>query len=371
MQTFWFKNLALLSRRYASLIVMSCLGCATTSPTTDKAMNDTIISRFSMTNPLVQTMGRTEPLADGSVRFAYPGVTTRFNVSGKAFWLQARSTSDQSYLEIIVDNTEPQVIQLSSQSQRIPLVFETPSPHQVAIIHRGETWHGVVTLEHIEIADGGLLDPSPLPHKRMLILGDSVTCGEAIERTADCKKTTRWWNPRLSYGMLTAAALDAQVNLVCYGGRGLVRSWNGRTDELNLPDYAELTIADPASPVAWDHGNYTPDLILSAIGTNDFSQGIPDREDYVSTYVALIKRLFELYPKTHIVLTEGAILSGEKKAALTAYLTEVQQRVASPQLNLVTSNHYPGDACDAHPTKAQHAAMAKDLAPHLKRIMHW
>lgn len=371
MQTFGLKNPTLLNKLCAGLIILSCFGCAATPPIVDKSMNDTIISRFSMTNPLVQTMGRTESRADGSLRFAYPGVTIRFNVTGKAFWLQARSTSDQSHLEIIVDDREPQIIQLSKQSQRIPLIIETPSPHQVTIIHRGETWHGGVTLEHIEIAGGDLLGPSPQPQKRMLILGDSVTCGEAIERTADCKKNTRWWNPRLSYGMLTAAALEAQVNLVCYGGRGLVRSWNGRTDELNLPDYAELTIADPTSPVMWDHGNYTPDLILSAIGTNDFSQGIPDRENYVSTYVAFIQRLLELHPRAHIVLTEGAILSGEKKAALTLYLTEVKQRIASSQLHLVPSNHYPGDACDAHPTKAQHEAMAKDLAPQLKRIMHW
>ena len=260
MQTFGLKNPALLNKLCAGLIILSCFGCAATPPIVDKSMNDTIISRFSMTNPLVQTMGRTESWADGSLRFAYPGVTIRFIVTGKAFW---------------------------------------------------------------------------------------------------------------SYGMLTAAALEAQVNLVCYGGRGLVRSWNGRTDELNLPDYAELTIADPTSPVMWDHGNYTPDLILSAIGTNDFSQGIPDRENYVSTYVALIKRLLELHPRAHIVLTAGAILSGEKKAALTLYLTEVKQRIASSQLHLVPSNHYPGDACDAHPTKAQHEAMAKDLAPQLKRIMHW
>src|SRR5690606_40119588 len=58
-----------------------------------------------------------------------------------------------------------------------------------------------------------------------------ISCGEAIERTAECKKDTSWWNPRRSYGMLAAQALDAQVHLVCFGGRGLIRSWNGKTDE--------------------------------------------------------------------------------------------------------------------------------------------
>lgn len=355
-------------------MILLCLGCTATPPGVEKFMNNTVISRFAITDTRIQTMGRTEHLTDGGIRFSYPGVTTRFIANGKMLWLQARSTSEQSHLEIIVDDNAPRVILLTQQSQRIPLLIKTQStasPHQVTIIHRGETWHGTVTLEHIEVTDGDLLDPPRQPQKRMLILGDSVTCGEAIERTADCKKDTRWWNPRLSYGMLTAAALDAQVHLVCYGGRGLVRSWNGRTDELNLPDYLELAIADQTSPVTWDHRQYTPDLILSAIGTNDFSQGIPEREHYVATYVTLIKRLLELHPQAHIVLTEGAILKDEKKAALTEYLTEVQRRIANPQVHLLSSNHYPGDSCDAHPTKEQHAAMAKDLAPLLKQLMQW
>src|SRR5690606_12198664 len=109
--------------------------------------------------------------------------------------------------------------------------------------------------------------------------------------------------------MLTAKALDAQVHLVCFGGRGLIRSWNGKTDEQNLPDYFEYAIADAHNPVAWDHSRYSPDLILSAIGTNDFSQGIPDREDYINAYTKLAYRLLDVHPQAKIVLTEGAILA--------------------------------------------------------------
>lgn len=351
--------------------VLISFGCATPSEPRNITMNDAVFSRISLTDSRLYLMGRTEALPDGGVRFGYPGVTTRLAFYGKGLWLQAHSTSDQSHLEVIVDDGEPRVVQLSAQSQRITLLDQAAAAeHQVTIIHRGETWHGVVTLEHLEIS-GELLDPQPLPTRKILVLGDSVTCGEAIERTTDCQKNSRWWNPRLSYGMLTAAALDAQVHLVCYGGRGLVRSWNGRTDELNLPDYAELAIADQAAPVTWDHATYHPDLILSAIGTNDFSLDIPERENYIAAYVALVERLLELHPQAQIALTEGAILDGEKKAALTQYLQETQHQLNNARVHLVPSNHYPGDSCDAHPTKAQHSAMASDLTPHLKQIMGW
>lgn len=327
------------------------------------------VSTFTASDSRIAIMGRTEQTANGNLRFAYPGVTLTFNAVARSATLMAQSTSEQSYLEIIVDDQAPQAIKLSRHMEPITLFSSGDrNEHRVEVIHRSETWHGVVTIGALEMSDGELLAPSALPKKRLLILGDSVTCGEAIERQAGCEKNTSWWNPRLSYGMLTAKALDAQVQLVCYGGRGLVRSWNGKTDDLNLPDFFELAVADPQAPVAWDHSRYTPDVILSAIGTNDFSQGIPERETYVATYVKLVQRLRDLHPQAQIALTEGAILNGEKKAALQEYLAATAQRLNDPHVLILPSNYYPGDACDAHPTREQHADMANDLTPLLQRL---
>lgn len=342
------------------------LGCG------DKAGNSTAFRNpqameqahliISASDPRIAVMGRTETLENGRVRFAYPGVTLKFTAEGRSGFLLASSSTSQSYLDIILDGGKPRAVKLTTSVQPIPLFSgEEREKHTVEIIHRSETWHGVVTVQSVELSDGELLAAPRLPTQRLLILGDSVTCGEAIERTSECKKDTSWWNLRLSYGMLAAKALDAQVHLVCFGGRGLIRSWNGKTDEQNLPDYFELAIADAQNPIPWDHDRYSPDTILSAIGTNDFSEGIPDRETYVNAYVKLIHRLFEVHPQARIALTEGAILSGDKKAALSEYLAETVRRIDHPYVYVIPSAHYPGDDCDAHPTKAQHAAMAEDL----------
>lgn len=355
-------------------VAAGLLGCGSTDTTaTTRFIEQPLepaVKSVSANDPRITVMGRSQTLDNGSVRFAYPGVTLSFNLVGRQAALIAHSSSSQSYIEVIVDNGAPRKILLPNSSQKISL-FENESvaQHSVKIIHSSETWHGIVTVSSLEITDGELQKPSPLAPKRLMILGDSVTCGEVIDRTSDCKKNTSWSNPRLSYGMLTANALNAEVNLVCYGGRGLIRSWNGKTDEHNLPDFFDLSIADAQAPVTWDHTRYSPDLILSAIGTNDFSQGIPEREAYVSTYVSLIKKILTLHPQAQLALTEGAILNGDHKAALTEYLTETAVRVNDPRLHLVPSNYYPGDACDAHPTKEQHAAMAKDLVPYLEPLL--
>ena len=319
----------------------------------------------------VATMGRTEKASDGSIRFSYPGVSLWVNFEGKSLAMDVQSSGDQSYLEIIVDAGEPKVVKLSSSVISLRLVSEAVAKkHSVEIIHRSETWHGVIRLKQFT-TDGKFLAPPRLPKRKMLVLGDSVTCGEAIDRLEGEKKNTRWWNPRLSYGMLAAQALNAQVQLVCMGGHGLIRTWDGKTNELNLPDYYQLTIPDQANPVKWDQHHYEPDVIVSAIGTNDFSKDIPDRETYVNTYVKFVSTLLSDHKHAQVVLTEGAILSGEKKAALIDYIAETVKRINNKRLHIATSTHYPGDNIDAHPTKAQHAAMAKDLVPQLKAIMGW
>lgn len=319
----------------------------------------------------IAIMGRTHTNEDNSLSFGYPGVTLSLEVIGSALTMDARSTSDNSYLDVIVDQ-QARVVRLSSKTQTIEL-FKAASPgrHKVEIVHRSETWHGQVSINQFTLTGDKFLAAPKLPKRKILLLGDSVTCGEALDRVAGEAKNTRWWNARHSYGMLTANKLNAQIQLVCYGGRGLIRSWNGKTDELNLPDFYPLAIADQQHPISWKKSGYTPDLIVSAIGTNDFSQGIPEHEAYVAAYVKLIQQLLADYPHAKIAVTEGAILNGEAKTTMIQYLTETLNRVNNPKVYRVLSNHYPGNTQDAHPTDEQHSDMANDLAPQLRAIMGW
>lgn len=329
------------------------------------------VNSMTATDSQVTTLGRIAKNTDGSALFAFPGVSFFINFEGKKLSLDALSSGGQSYIEAIVDHGVPKVIKLSANEEPIILVQEaTSKKHSVEIIHRSETWHGTVTFKKFT-TDGKFTSAPALPKRKMLVLGDSVTCSEAIDRVDGAKKDTSWWNPRLSYGMLTAKALNAQVNLVCMGGRGLVRSWNGKTDEHNLPDFYQFTVATDKDPLKWDYTQYDPDLIVSAIGTNDFSSGIPDRETYVNTYIKFLLTLLSNHKHAQIALMEGSILDGDKKAALIDYLHEVAKRVDDKRVHVVKSIHYPGDKTDGHPTKEQHAAMAKDLIPQIKAIMKW
>jgi hypothetical protein len=104
---------------------------------------------------------------------------------------------------------------------------------------------------------------------------------------------------------------------------------------------------------------------------------LPEREEYVTAYVAFVKRIRASYPDCQVLLTEGAMVNDEadpnrpQKRILREYLAETARRVADARVRVIESRHYPGDRCDAHPTGEQHRAMARDLAEEVRRVMGW
>jgi lysophospholipase L1-like esterase len=323
----------------------------------------------------VTRMGRTVAEPDGTVRFGYSGVTLSVAVQGSRLSMEAAGGGANSVVDVIVDGGAPSTLHLDPQQRTYELLKDAgPGAHRIQVVHRTETWLGVTAIARFS-TDGKIVAAPALPSRKLLVLGDSVTCGAGMERPsgpdASDKGKPSWWNAGVSYGMLLGQALHAQVQLVCYGGRGLVRSYNNRTDEYQLPAFYELAIPDAAHPVKWKQADYQPDLILVAIGTNDFTQGIPERGSYVDAYVAFVHTLLRDHPHAQIALTEGAILDGEKKAALTDYIKATVARVSDTRVRALSSEHHPGDSADAHPTTPQHAEMARELAPQLQSLMGW
>lgn len=321
-------------------------------------------------DPHIARMGRTAIAPDGAVRFGYPGVSFYLNFEGSRLSVDADASGGNSYLDVIVDGVARKV-RLAAGKQTVVLVDGAAAGrHAVEIVHRSETWHGTAAL--LRFDTDGAWGPAPqLPERKMLVLGDSVTCGEAIDRVPGARKEPAWWNARASYGMLMARELRAQVQLVCYGGRGLIRSWDNKTEDYNLPDYYRLAVADKEAPAQWDQRDYQPDVILSAIGTNDFNPGIPDRERYVAAYVRFVRTLLKDHPQARIVLTEGGLLTGDKRRELVEYIAETVKRVGDARVAAIASRPYPGDADDGHPTREQTVGIANDLLPQVRAIMGW
>ena len=337
---------------------------------------------ISPSDPRIGVMGRVDRSSGDTLRFGYPGVTLRVRFQGPSLSLRLSCSTSNSHLAVRVDNREPRVLRLRNGESEVTLAEGlSDAPHTVELSHRTETWIGIVTVRGFILRAGSQLLPAdPWPARRLLLIGDSVTCGEDIDRRSDCSKDASSWDAPLSYGMLLARALGAQCHLVCYGGRGLVRDWQGNAAALNAPQFFELAVAEAAPHVNWNHASYQPDAVIVSLGTNDFNLALgalPDRERFVSAYLAFVNRIRSRYPNAYVLLTEGAMVNDladparPQKSRLRSYLAETVQRLADPHVLAIASEYYPGDACDPHPTRDQHAAIARDLEPVVRRTLGW
>ncbi len=341
---------------------------------------------ISPDDPQLQIMGRSTLNPEGQRIFGYPGVTLNLTTLAKQVQVTLEAQNGDTYLDLLIDGQFIRTLHIE-QSKHIFTLFEAPEPeqHLISLVNRSETWHGITAVHGFRLRQGRLLPSPPLPERKLLVLGDSIACGEGIDRMpiieagAPCEKNKSMWNPRYSFGVLLGNKLNAQTQLVCYGGRGLVRSWDGRKDQQNLPDFYPLAIADGSKRYPWDQSKFNADLILVAIGTNDFSTSagpLPNQKNYINTYSEFVRTLLKDHPDAQIVLTEGALLTDEgqesrPKTRLQNDLYATQKRVKSDRVHVVPSRPYAGDTCDAHPTREGHAQTADDFELPLRNITGW
>jgi lysophospholipase L1-like esterase len=314
--------------------------------------------------------GRLAELKD-RLRAGFPGVTLHAKWQGPRLLLHTAGTSDTVYLDIIVDEGAPRTVRLSRERQVVEVYSGPGGAHHVEIRRRGESWQGQWDLFDVEAPDGRWLAPPILPARKLMFIGDSITCGEAADvRREEIHNDIALANAYLSFGKVLARHLNAQCHLIAAGGRGLMRDWEGINDDTTAPRFYERASLDEA--LNWDHRRYVPDAIGICLGTNDFSSGIPDERVFISTLVAFVEKVRRDAPNAGIVLIDSPILTDEgtpKRSALRAYLDGAARRLADPRVVRAAVAHYPGRPVNAHPVAEEHAAIAQELEPAFSRLL--
>jgi lysophospholipase L1-like esterase len=328
----------------------------------------------------IQLIGRIDDRNPLKPRLAYPGTEIRLRLHGATLRLSISSDSDKSALTVVVDHGAPRLQLLHAGSNDLTLsAVPAEGDHTFEIIKRTETWQGILTFESISLPEDAVLLPPPMrPARKLMFVGDSVTCGAGVNNNATCKPDAE--NPANdvynSYGLLLGRRLDAETQLVCYGGRGLVRDYRGLTiadNVLNAPQFLSLAVPSdaPEGRIAWDATRFQPDAIFFSLGTNDFSlqKTKPlDEPKWIDAYVSLLRSARALYPKAKFLVTEGAIVTDP---LLRSMLQKAVAESADPLVSYVPSQHYPGNGCNGHPTAAQHLQMTDDLEPIFRAQLGW
>jgi hypothetical protein len=261
------------------------------------------------------------------------------------------------------------VLRLGMAGGPIELVGNAaPGRHTVELVHRTETWLGAPEIRGF-VTDGILLPPrrrrrvncwcwaTPSPAAPIW----NARPATRTTRVVECAPVLRHaggdvrWTPRCSWCATAGAAW-------CAAG----------TDAPTSCQLPPSTAGDrrgrrPYS-IKWKQADYDPDLILVAIGTNDFTQGIPERAAYVAAYESL-----RAHAAARACAGAGRADRGrdpewrKEGGADGLYERGRPEQRQRRRVHYLPSLHHPGDALDAHPTTAQHAAMARELAPPLRR----
>lgn len=332
----------------------------------------------SANNPAILYEGRYAADASGAVRLGFPGVAIHLKFSGGALTLRADASDDDLYFDVSLDGGEPSLLALhKGPGDYLVAQSERAAEHTLVLTRRNESWQGTISIREFVLSAGGELRPAPeLPKRKLMFIGDSVTSGEltAYETGRDTRAKINS-NARLSYGMVLARRLGAQCQLVSYGGRGIIRDWQGIRTTRNASQFYELALPDdPAAP--WDHSRYVPDAIGIQLGTNDFSQGIPDQGEFVNAYVQFIKKIRHDAPNATIVVMDSPMVDddagrGPRRSALHFYLEQIVAGSGDKKVMLASLRHYPGVPGNTHPTGQEHEAIAAELEPVFRRALGW
>jgi lysophospholipase L1-like esterase len=338
---------------------------------------------IAASDPHIAYMGRVAQ-AGGEATLGFPGITLRFVYRGPAPTLRLRAGSPNCYFNLACNGWDPVMIHLNPGENEIALPTG-PAPAAgwlIELVRRNEAWQGIATFQGLILPLGcELLPPPPWPERKLMFIGDSITGGEYLERfPPENDNTPRVANAARAFGMLLGRWLQAQVHLVSYGGRGVMRDWQGNTDGTNAPQFFQRTLPDDPAP-RWDHASYVPDAIVVCLGQNDFSKDLPDEAVYAKAYDDFVGEIRAAYPQAALLLAEVSLFGDTpgtpdwtKRDQLRRVLEAVasRRRAAGDQRIVVAPVHYyPGTPTNAHIVAFQHEQIAQELLGPIKSLTGW
>ena len=333
-----------------------------------------------------QYVGRFAFAGDGEAKMGFPGVTIRFVYRGPAPTVLFGAASPYCAFNLAVNGWEPVVIRLPEGRSELPLP-SGPAPQGgwlVELVRRNENWQGIASFHGLVLPAGcELLAPPPLPERRLMFIGDSITGGEAIDRyPPELDNTPRMANAPRSYGMLLGRALGAQVHLVSCGGRGVMRNWKGEgaDRDVTAPQFFQRALPDDAD-APWDHARYQPDAVVIALGQNDLSSGWIEETAFTAAFANFLADIRKAHPRAAVLFTESPMRSedpatedGKKREFQRKCLRTViaaAHAAGDTRVAFAPLHQFPGTPTNAHPVAFQHERMAAELIGPLRALTGW
>ncbi len=301
----------------------------------------------------------------------WPGCSILARFTGTA--ITVKISGGQNDFNVIVDGVWKSKLTVDGKTSQVAASGLTDGTHTLLLTKRTEGFQGVSVFAGFQLEDGkALAAPPPRPIRKIQFIGDSFTVGYGDEANVlSCPDRRPFDNNYVAYGPVTARAVDAEYSVQAISGIGMAHNY-GDTVPMSarpLPSYFEQTLFGSAKP-SWDMAKWIPDLIVVALGTNDFSTTVkPSEAQYTGAYADFLGKIRGWYPNAQILCMTYAVDSYQKK-----YVDSVVNRAIAKGDQKIHRVHMPTLAstdlgCDFHPNVSGQQKYSDALLPYVKQYL--
>ncbi|WP_288414087.1 SGNH/GDSL hydrolase family protein [uncultured Sphingomonas sp.] len=347
------------------MITLSAIASAQEHPTAGiRRLSDDSVAGRAL--PL-QIGGRVVTGGEGASRYRrqWPGSYFEGAFRGKAVDLVV-GPGDVS-LRVAVDGAAP-VALVRPAPGRYRVAAPSAGQHRIRVDVVSESQAGPTAFGGLYAPAGTMPLPAPAtPRRAIEFIGDSHTVGYGNTSTSrDCSEQQVWETTDTSQGIAgqLSRRYGTAYRVNAISGRGIVRNYGGFAAP-TVPDAYPYALFDGKTPA--DDAGWQPQVIVIALGTNDFTTPLkPDERwktrdalhaDYEARYVRFVQDLRRRNPRAFFVLWATDLAEGE----IAREVAKVGDRLrASGETRLavvpVTGLSFGG--CHFHPNVADDAKIA-------------
>jgi len=248
----------------------------------------------------------------------------------------------------------------------------SPALHRVRLEKLTEAQASAENFEGFFISPNEKTASSLSDHTRQIeFIGDSYTVGYGnTAGKRQCTKDEIWatTDTAQAFGPLTAKHYNADYQINAYSGRGMVRNYDGFAGD-TLPGLYPYTLFD--GKTAYSDPTWSPQVIVIALGTNDFSTPVHAGEkwktqddlvaDYEATYVSFVKSLRAKHPNAAFVLISY-------DPATSPAISTVRDRLKTDgdsKVDFLEITEFTKNACDYHPDTSDDRKISNALISYI------
>jgi hypothetical protein len=254
-----------------------------------------------------------------------------------------------------------------------------PGIHTVELFKASEYIHGSTEFIGFNLDATSRILPPLTNRKRILFLGDSITCGMGVfDKTGLHQLLPKYTDHYFSYAAIVTRRLGADHVAIARNGIGFMESWYS----VNMPElFLRLRPDNPNINI--NTAEERPHLIVVNLGQNDSmlvnrKEGFlftykGNKDDYiVDRYLEFMEKVIAVYPNTPIICALGSMDAVKPGSPWPGYISRAVEILKSrhPQTR-IEKIIFPWQNTKFHPVVEEQIRMANLLEPLIRDVTGW